>query len=125
MSVPCGDIREFMRVLRELRKVDDLVKHQFNKALKTASFETDHAAECKKVHSELTSIQNTRVSGIQNCVDTLGQKILSMKESGASNDAIRIEQSTLNLMKRELNTEDLLKETSEKVYLERCGRHLS
>ena len=58
---------------------------------------------------------DSRTSGINHCVATLGGQIQSMRDAGADARAIRGHQMTLKFMKRELDAEDTLREQSKRV----------
>jgi len=123
MPLACDNVVEFLRTLKDMRKIDDLVKHQMNRVLTTSSFESDQAAGCAEMRQTLADASTSRYAGINTCISTVGKQILDMQDNGADAKAIRNSQMSLKLMKRELISEDVLKAQSKKILEERCAKY--
>ena len=53
MSLPCGDFREFKRVLQDMRVVDDKIVYELNLAVPTPTFEGTDDNHNRFMHSDM------------------------------------------------------------------------
>mmetsp|Transcript_8007 Transcript_8007/g.20536 ORF Transcript_8007/g.20536 Transcript_8007/m.20536 type:complete len:150 (+) Transcript_8007:1-450(+) len=123
--IPC-DFLGFMDALKRLRKVDDLITVRMNKAIPAAMTQVvnakaqeDNSEKCAVIYDEIQTASAHRIAGINHC---LGVQAAVVKKLQDSNDpGARDAQRRFRLMKRELSSEEVLKNQVMHHFSQRCN----
>lgn len=128
-KLPCDDFMAFQEVLRKLRRVDDNIISSLNTTLPTESFAAhcDAPALCKKLYEQLQAAYGERETAIKGCLQQSKETLDELQELRAAKSddpatlrRLRNTQSTIRLLRNELNVEEVVKDRSLKVFHERC-----
>ncbi|KAK2186037.1 hypothetical protein NP493_216g03072 [Ridgeia piscesae] len=115
-----------------MRTLDDRIVNELNTKIPTASFEKkiDASIQCKTLYNELLVAHDSRRNVVSKCVSEVSSVVKDLKfqrETDRDNipllQKLRKQQTKLRLMQAELNVEEVVKERSMKVFMERCRLH--
>ncbi|XP_070157415.1 protein MIX23 isoform X3 [Polyergus mexicanus] len=128
-SMECGDFLEFQDTLKKMRLLDDKIIYMLNTTIPTESFkgQVDPNAQCKDLFQQIKSVHTQREQAIMKCLNTAKERVIQLKNLRENGDEkltliknLRNEQTTLRLLKAELNIEEIIKKRTVQIYYERC-----
>ncbi|KAI0207519.1 Coiled-coil domain-containing protein 58 [Lamellibrachia satsuma] len=131
-TVSCDDFSFFQDILKQMRTLDDRIVNELNTKIPTVSFakQINASSQCKELYEELTKGHESRCNVVSRCVNEVSTIVKDLKfqrETDRDNipllQKLRKEQTKLRLMQAELNVEEVVKERSLKVFMERCRLH--
>ncbi|KAK9879315.1 hypothetical protein WA026_004168 [Henosepilachna vigintioctopunctata] len=126
----CGDFSEFQDALKNMRKNDDIIVNTLNAVIPTDSFHPDGTKACKELYEQLQVGNSKREETIKKCITTTAERIKKLKENREErtedvklSKVLRSEQTKLRMLQVELTVEDLIKQRTSKVFIEKCRKY--
>ncbi|KAG5454864.1 Coiled-coil domain-containing protein 58, variant 2 [Clonorchis sinensis] len=86
--VPCDDFLQFSKVLNNLRRSDDRVRHELNTLLPTSSFQsnTDYEKTCKGFVLQMLEDHKRREGTIRHCLTVSAARLAELQRMQAPDD---------------------------------------
>jgi len=115
-----------------MRTIDDRVIHALNTSIPTNSFAStiDASSQCKQLYEQLLLAHQGRETAIKHCINETSTNVEILRKQRDSNADdvqlvmnLRKQQSMLRMYQREMNVEEVVKDTTTKVFYERCRLH--
>lgn len=119
----------FQDTLKKMRLLDDKIIYMLNTTVPTESFkgQVDPNAQCKDLFQQIKSVHTQREQAIMKCLNIAKERVVQLKNLRENGDEtltliknLRNEQTTLRLLKAELNIEEVIKKRTVQIYYERC-----
>ncbi|CAH2244194.1 coiled-coil domain-containing protein 58 [Pararge aegeria] len=125
----CPDFLEFQDVLKKMRVLDDKIVYTLNTSLPTESFKSkvDATSVCQDLFHQIQNGHSERENVIKNCIVSTAESVKKLKEAkeSAPDDIdvlrnLKTEQKKLRLLQTELSVEEVIKEKTTKLFIEKC-----
>ncbi|XP_018327881.1 coiled-coil domain-containing protein 58 [Agrilus planipennis] len=131
-TLQCADFSLFEEMLKNMRRMDDLIINTLNTVIPTDSFHPDGKAACLDLKKQLDDSYTKREDALKHCITVTTNDVRKLKAS-RENDSnnlqllkqLKAEQTKLKMLRVELGAEELIKERTTKVFNERCRKYLS
>ncbi|XP_072513745.1 protein MIX23 [Salminus brasiliensis] len=133
-TLNCEDFSMFQETLKVMRTLDDRIVHALNTTVPTVSFsgKVDASQTCKELYESLLEAHLSRDKAIKACITETSAVVAQLREERAKDrdnlsiiKQLRKEQTKLKLMSSELNVEEVVKDRTLKVFIERCRIHFT
>ncbi|KAG5454863.1 Coiled-coil domain-containing protein 58 [Clonorchis sinensis] len=132
--VPCDDFLQFSKVLNNLRRSDDRVRHELNTLLPTSSFQsnTDYEKTCKGFVLQMLEDHKRREGTIRHCLTVSAARLAELQRMQAPDDeqsrrkflrSVKKQHLLLRQFQTELSEEEVIQTSAMKVIYERCRSH--
>ena len=89
--------------------------------IKSKSFDQDNKAVCIKIFDRFTNASLDRITGMGACKVQLEDKLLTLQDSNATKEEMGHVREMLGLIKRELRSEEVLRNQSQKLWHGKCA----
>ncbi|KAL4707607.1 hypothetical protein ACJJTC_002973 [Scirpophaga incertulas] len=129
ISMICPDFLEFQDILKKMRILDDKIVYSLNTSIPTESFQSkiDASAACQDLYVQIQKGHSDRENIIKNCIVATAESVKKLKlaKEERPNDFdilknLKGEQKKLRLLQTELSVEEVIREKTTKVFVEKC-----
>ncbi|CAG9795051.1 unnamed protein product [Diatraea saccharalis] len=125
----CPDFLEFQDILKKMRVLDDKIVYALNTSIPTESFQkkVDASSACQDLYSQIQKGHSERENVIKNCIVSTAETVKKLKAAKEQTPDdfevlkyLKSEQKKLRLLQTELSVEEVIKEKTTKLFIEKC-----
>ncbi|CAH0407449.1 unnamed protein product [Chilo suppressalis] len=125
----CPDFLEFQDILKKMRVLDDKIVYALNTSLPTESFQkkVNATSACEDLYSQIQKGNYDRENVIKNCIVATAETVKKLKAAKEHTPDdfdvlknLKTEQKKLRLLQTELSVEEVIKEKTTKLFMEKC-----